>query len=1129
MAQLHNSDPQRERARHRQNCSSTIFHQTKDNTHGSSPSVNLQPNEQFTNIASFEIMDTRQECVALGYRKLKMTRRNSEVITDFSYATSTIVERHHACNEASKRVIPKGGGSLPQQERLHRTIFMALVRTRTKRSSLVSDTCHRFPIAHKDFDWETKRQSVQEFGHIYFSSGKGRVEKEQQFGGHAMALIGYNDVTRQFKVVNSWGKQWGDNGCCYVPYEFLLNERYCDDFWTIGDLPYYYFFGTLPNSKSRSDWDLPRARSAQWPVFGVCHIECCLSMMSTFLLIMPVRNSEGGYNCYPLSSDESKKWRTQCRHGSIPLDVGAEVTIAFSEATTVDERGPIIVLEEVGRRVRMTGGMEGLSLSDMEEQAFTTSTSEDDNDVVVIKDDNDYDESSEQELPDTVLSEKEPLDTSFNPILNDDQHIDVVIPVPKYIPHTKKATSSSSSQKSDKKVSISLPPHASHSSPSKQPKHKKRSVSAAVASSVSHPVTTLDDNFMDFGLFGLDININESSGTTESVSDRIRNAVAKKRAKSAPDRVEVSISDDFDVDGDTLLLDGTASTENADKIDENVKRNVEDAMRDVAMEQGVDLDGDMNVPGHGKFGESPFGVLDLAKVIQVALRKSQQQSSIDETTASDATTLQHIITTLSHRLSHLSRTLTKSTVRIESLEKRETQLGVEVEVLKRRAEDAERDVKLWVDKFRKLEMVTLLAGSLGRGREDEPRSSDTGNGPAIPKDKSDDKEQEEKQEEEQDEDEEEWDVADAVHPSDPSSITRETLLTTASLVAGKKPFTPHPPNPTMPLSQKRIPHTARHLYSLLRVHTQRLLECASMEEYVSQLQTQHTELVHGLLECVDALAEERRWVGVWRGRCGRLAKEASKKKRPKTLQSANKVHLESENAADEVPGTNAFTIGKSSKYSHRKIRHSPFGTGLVNLTPALDEHGYGFPFLPAKIKTTTTTTTTATTTTTTRTTQPQPAPVVVAADGTPTHAFPSHPLRKPLHIQRPRYMQVNEELERKEWEEEKARVKANASASGMHQTGGNAKEGERVVVVVPTVHSHLSTPGTGNVAGEFEKGGVLQDDRERSQKEGGHHFHGHTATHHHVHRDLPSRQGVTKKRVMTPATSTPTPFPPIHT
>ncbi|KAJ3187803.1 hypothetical protein HDU85_006196 [Gaertneriomyces sp. JEL0708] len=761
--------------------------------------------------------------------------------------------------------------------------------------------------------------------------------------------------------------------------------------------------------------------------------------------------------------------------------------------------------------------MEGLSLPDMEEQAFTTSTSEDDNDVV-IKDDDD-DESSGQELPDRVLSEKELLvnSSSFNPILNDDQHIDIVIPVPKYIPHTKKATSSSSSQKSDKKVSISLPSHASQSSHSKPSKHKKRSVSAAVASSVSHPVTTMDDNFMDFGLFGLDININDTSSTTESVSDRIRNAVAKKRAKSAPDRVEVSITDEFDVDGDTLLSEGTALTEHPDKVDENVKRNVEDAMRDVAMEQGVDLDGDMNVTGHGKFGESPFGVLDLAKVIQVALRKAQQQSHTDATTASDATTLQHIITTLSHRLSHLSRTLTKSTMRIESLEKRETQLGVEVEVLKRRAEDAERDVKLWVDKFRKLEMVSLLAGSIGRGREEEPKPSDIENESAIPKSKPDDKEEEEEREgKEQDEDEEEWDVADAVHPSDPSSITRETLLTTASLVAGKKRFTPQPPNPTLPLSQKRIPHTARHLYSLLRVHTQRLLQCASMEEYVSQIQTQHTELVHGLLECVDALAEERRWVGVWRTRCGRLAKEVSKKKRPKTLQTANKVHLESENAADEAPGTNAFMIGKPSKYSHRKVRHTPFGTGLVNLTPAVGEHGYGFPSLPAKVKTTPP--------------PPQPPPVVVAADGTPTHAFPSHPLRKPLHIQRPRYMQVNEELERKDWEAEKARIKANGSSGGMmHQTAGNAKEGERVVVVVPTVHSHLNTPGTGNVAGESEKGGMIQDDRERSQKEGGHHFHGHTPTHHHVHRDLPSRQGITKKRVMTPATSTPTPFPPIHT
>jgi C1A family cysteine protease len=55
---------------------------------------------------------------------------------------------------------------------------------------------------------------------------------EQQYGGHAVTLVGYDDATRKFKVVNSWGNTWGDQGFCYMPYDFILNKRFVDDFWT---------------------------------------------------------------------------------------------------------------------------------------------------------------------------------------------------------------------------------------------------------------------------------------------------------------------------------------------------------------------------------------------------------------------------------------------------------------------------------------------------------------------------------------------------------------------------------------------------------------------------------------------------------------------------------------------------------------------------------------------------------------------------------------------------------------------------------------------------------------------------------------------------------------------------------
>lgn len=49
------------------------------------------------------------------------------------------------------------------------------------------------------------------------------MTKENCLGGHEMCLIGYNDNTKHFTVMNSWGKNWGDNGLCYIPYDYLTN------------------------------------------------------------------------------------------------------------------------------------------------------------------------------------------------------------------------------------------------------------------------------------------------------------------------------------------------------------------------------------------------------------------------------------------------------------------------------------------------------------------------------------------------------------------------------------------------------------------------------------------------------------------------------------------------------------------------------------------------------------------------------------------------------------------------------------------------------------------------------------------------------------------------------------------
>jgi C1A family cysteine protease len=55
---------------------------------------------------------------------------------------------------------------------------------------------------------------------------------EQMLGGHAVYAVGYDLPKRLFIVRNSWGKEFGDEGCFYMPFGYF-EEGYCDDYWTI--------------------------------------------------------------------------------------------------------------------------------------------------------------------------------------------------------------------------------------------------------------------------------------------------------------------------------------------------------------------------------------------------------------------------------------------------------------------------------------------------------------------------------------------------------------------------------------------------------------------------------------------------------------------------------------------------------------------------------------------------------------------------------------------------------------------------------------------------------------------------------------------------------------------------------
>lgn len=56
---------------------------------------------------------------------------------------------------------------------------------------------------------------------------------ERALGGHAVVVVGYDQQKQQFICRNSWGNAWGDDGHCYMPFEYLANPNLASDQWTI--------------------------------------------------------------------------------------------------------------------------------------------------------------------------------------------------------------------------------------------------------------------------------------------------------------------------------------------------------------------------------------------------------------------------------------------------------------------------------------------------------------------------------------------------------------------------------------------------------------------------------------------------------------------------------------------------------------------------------------------------------------------------------------------------------------------------------------------------------------------------------------------------------------------------------
>jgi C1A family cysteine protease len=56
---------------------------------------------------------------------------------------------------------------------------------------------------------------------------------ERRIGLHAVIAVGYDDAEQRLLVRNSWGPDWGQQGCFTLPYAYVMEPKLARDFWTI--------------------------------------------------------------------------------------------------------------------------------------------------------------------------------------------------------------------------------------------------------------------------------------------------------------------------------------------------------------------------------------------------------------------------------------------------------------------------------------------------------------------------------------------------------------------------------------------------------------------------------------------------------------------------------------------------------------------------------------------------------------------------------------------------------------------------------------------------------------------------------------------------------------------------------
>lgn len=89
-----------------------------------------------------------------------------------------------------------------------------------------------YPIAFALNTFQSFDEACKNRGRVPLPKASDNVRETH--GWHAMLCVGYSDKDKMFIVRNSWGTDWGEQGYCYIPYDYVIHKDYNGhDSWII--------------------------------------------------------------------------------------------------------------------------------------------------------------------------------------------------------------------------------------------------------------------------------------------------------------------------------------------------------------------------------------------------------------------------------------------------------------------------------------------------------------------------------------------------------------------------------------------------------------------------------------------------------------------------------------------------------------------------------------------------------------------------------------------------------------------------------------------------------------------------------------------------------------------------------